>query len=341
VADRENLPAPLTPPECDLQDFEFMPVMVRRLLKSDTWSLGTGDERAAAVALWFESWHQVPAASLPDNDRLLARLADTSKWNKVKEQALRGWVRCNDGRLYHPVVAEKALEAWLEKLLNSISGAVGNAKRWEISIDTTADVQRLRVAAELLRALEPKAKALRKKAVLTILGGSPPDGSGSSPPDNGGSSPPDRKGQGEGQGQGSSSVPDGTGAEAPAPAPNPVETPPPPPPAPPAPPAARRAKTPADEEKSLLWAALKTALVEQATCKDLKEAGVLLGKAARDYGETVFLEAARATVEAKPGNTHTYLIALCEHAAGKRQTLNRQVQLEDTNLAAAAAFAGG
>ena len=107
---QDNLHPPLTPPECDLQDFEFMPVMVRRLLKSETWSLGNGDERAAAVALWFESWHQVPAASLPSHDKLLARLADTTKWAKVKEQALRGWVLCSDGRLYHPVVAEKALE---------------------------------------------------------------------------------------------------------------------------------------------------------------------------------------------------------------------------------------
>lgn len=111
----ETRPAPLTPPECDLTDFEFMPVMVRRLLKSETWSLGNGEERAAAIALWFESWHQVPAASLPSEDRMLKRLADSEKWSKVKAQALRGWVLCSDGRLYHPVVAEKALEAWIEK----------------------------------------------------------------------------------------------------------------------------------------------------------------------------------------------------------------------------------
>lgn len=36
---------------------------------------------------------------------------------KVKEHALRGWVDGGDGRLYHHVVAEKALEAWIESLL--------------------------------------------------------------------------------------------------------------------------------------------------------------------------------------------------------------------------------
>lgn len=39
-----------------------------------------------------------------------------SEWQKVRDGALYGWVKCSDGRLYHPVVAEKANEAWAEKL---------------------------------------------------------------------------------------------------------------------------------------------------------------------------------------------------------------------------------
>jgi hypothetical protein len=301
-----DLPEPLTPADCDLQDFEFMPVMVRRLLRSDTWVLANGEERAAAVALWFESWHQVPAASLPDNDKLLRKLADSEKWIRVKAQALRGWVQCSDGRLYHPVVAEKALEAWIEKLLNSISGSAGNAKRWGVSIDTRADVDRLGTAVAMLRALSPKSKSLNKKALLTIIAPqSPPDavngriggGGGESGGESGGDTPSDRKGQG--QGQGSSSVPKGTGGEPP--------------------------KSPAEREKSSLWAALKAKLVEQSTCGDLKEAGVLLGKAAKQYGEPVFLDAARTTLakDPAPGNAHTYFIELCEVAAGKRRPLSR------------------
>lgn len=67
--------APLISPEVDLRDFAFIPVEVRRLLTSETWLAANGDEKAAAVTLWLESWHQVPAGSLPDNDRMLAVLS--------------------------------------------------------------------------------------------------------------------------------------------------------------------------------------------------------------------------------------------------------------------------
>lgn len=33
-------------------------------------------------------------------------------WKKVRAVALHGWVKCSDGRFYHPVVAEKAAESW-------------------------------------------------------------------------------------------------------------------------------------------------------------------------------------------------------------------------------------
>lgn len=114
-----NLPNPLTPADCDLRDFPFMPLDVVRLRDSDIAALSTADEFRAAVLLWCAAWHQVPAASLPDDDRVLAQLAGygrvVTEWKKVREGALRGWVNCSDGRLYHPVVAEKARDAWAAK----------------------------------------------------------------------------------------------------------------------------------------------------------------------------------------------------------------------------------
>lgn len=77
-------------------------------------------------------------------------------------------------------------------------------------------------------------------------------------------------------------------------------------------------KSPADEEKAGLWKALKASLVEQGTSADIKAAGVLLGKAAKDYGELVFLEACRETLREQRVNTHTFLIGLCERAVGRR-----------------------
>lgn len=108
-----ELAAPLTPADCDLRGLPFMPLDVVRLLDSDIFALSTGEEFKAALALWCKAWLQVPAASLPDDDRVLAHLSGAgARWRKIREMALKGWVKCSDGRLYHPVVAEKAAEAW-------------------------------------------------------------------------------------------------------------------------------------------------------------------------------------------------------------------------------------
>lgn len=115
-----TLPAPLTPAECNLQDFAFMPLDVARLRDSDMAAYESPEACWAAVLLWSAAWHQVPAASLPDDDRFLAKAAGygrvVKEWANVREGALHGWIKCADGRLYHPVVAEKALESWKAKL---------------------------------------------------------------------------------------------------------------------------------------------------------------------------------------------------------------------------------
>jgi len=106
------LPAPLTPADCDLRGLPYMPLDVIRLIDSDMFAETTGDEFKAAVALWCKSWTQVPAASLPNKDMVLAYLSgNAAKWKRIKEGAMRGWILCSDDRWYHPVVAEKALAA--------------------------------------------------------------------------------------------------------------------------------------------------------------------------------------------------------------------------------------
>lgn len=106
---------PLTPPDLDLRDFQYMPLDVVRLRDSDIAVIATGDEFRAAVMLWCASWHQIPAASLPNDEKLLANLAgfgrDLRSWRAVSDVALRGFILCDDGRLYHPVIADKAIEA--------------------------------------------------------------------------------------------------------------------------------------------------------------------------------------------------------------------------------------
>lgn len=145
----EQLPAPPVPAECDLRDFAFMPLEVRRLLTSETWLLGSAEEKCAALTLWCEAWHQVPASSLPDNDKMLAHLSQSgARWKKVKAHVLRSWVKCSDGRLYHPVVAEKALESWAKKEAQRERSRKANDARWgkkEMPKDRVGDAEGLHV----------------------------------------------------------------------------------------------------------------------------------------------------------------------------------------------------
>jgi uncharacterized protein YdaU (DUF1376 family) len=115
-----TLPAPLVPADVDLTDFGFMPLEVRKLLSSSLWIKAKKDPRLghAAMSLWCEAWHQVPCASLPDDDEVLAELArcDEKEWKRVRERVLANFVKCSDGRLYHETVAKKAMESWTAKV---------------------------------------------------------------------------------------------------------------------------------------------------------------------------------------------------------------------------------
>lgn len=113
-------PAPLTPPDADLQDFPFMPLHVARLRDSDLAAEGDPEGCWYAVLLWAAAWHQLPAGSLPDNDAVLTKLCglgrDLRTFRKHRRDALRGFVTCDDGRLYHPVIAEQVISGWDGKL---------------------------------------------------------------------------------------------------------------------------------------------------------------------------------------------------------------------------------
>jgi hypothetical protein len=116
-----DLPAPLTPADCDLQNFPKLMIDIPRLFGSSFNASASRNPLAWMIGhkLWYRSWHQVPAASLPDDDDQLCHLAelgfDLKSFRKAKALAMRGWIKCSDGRLYHPVVAEEANAAWRKK----------------------------------------------------------------------------------------------------------------------------------------------------------------------------------------------------------------------------------
>ena len=66
---------PLTPTRCDLRDFPRMMLDITRLRSSEFDT--TLDDAAwrAGVNLWMSAWHQVPAASLQNDDASLAKAA--------------------------------------------------------------------------------------------------------------------------------------------------------------------------------------------------------------------------------------------------------------------------
>lgn len=107
-----DLPEPPVPRDADLRQFRLFAIDVQRLLNSETWVLASGDEAKAAMTLWLQAFHQIPAGSLPANDRMLSYLSMAGPaWESVRDHALRGWEMHADGRLYHPVVTERVLEA--------------------------------------------------------------------------------------------------------------------------------------------------------------------------------------------------------------------------------------
>ena len=111
-----SLPPPLVPANVDLRSMPEMPLEVGLLKDASVIVSITDSAFKAAVLLWGASWHQIPASSLPDDDKILAMVAgygrDISGWLEIKEQALWKFIKCSDGRWYHPKIAEKAIRTW-------------------------------------------------------------------------------------------------------------------------------------------------------------------------------------------------------------------------------------
>ena len=108
-----ELPAPLVPADLDVRDLDSFMLNVERLMMSELVAISTGDEFKAALLLWCRAWKQLPAASLPNDDRILASFSlSGSRWSKLRAVALHGFVLCADGRLYHPFLAAEAIRAF-------------------------------------------------------------------------------------------------------------------------------------------------------------------------------------------------------------------------------------
>jgi len=233
--------APLTPPDCDLSDFKFMPLEVQRLRKSRAWLIckRRPDLAFYMINLWTASWHEQPAGSLEDDDDVLADLAmcDPAKWSKLRNDVLRGWVKCSDGRLYNKTVCEKANEAWTSKLVHHYERAKERLRKQNKSRVTQGQVPLVELTFDQWNACRieqgvPMEKAECSAGIPATL---PASGAGI-PPENAlkGEGQGEGQGQGEGEGQGekNGNAPGGAPASAGKAA---AKTQPPAPPLPPPP----------------------------------------------------------------------------------------------------------
>lgn len=103
----------ITPPyPADIHPKGWMlPLDYERIEQSDTWAIASPEQRPWLLMLWLTAWRQVPVASLPEKDLLIAArigmpLEQFIQW---KEILLSGWELATDGRLYHKTLTEHVL----------------------------------------------------------------------------------------------------------------------------------------------------------------------------------------------------------------------------------------
>jgi hypothetical protein len=104
VTERE----PPIPAGADLRGIADMPIAVEAILALA--QNVSAEAFKATMLLHCYAWHQVPPG-LPDDDVELCAMAGLERpvWEQVRAQALTGFTRCSDDRLYHPAIVEKAI----------------------------------------------------------------------------------------------------------------------------------------------------------------------------------------------------------------------------------------
>lgn len=298
------LPDPMTPTGCDLTDFAFMPLDVLRLRDSELASNETPEACWAAVLLWAASWHQVPAASIPNDDRWIAKAAGyalrgriDAAWKRVRTGAMRGWVECTDGRLYHSVVAEKAREAWQAKLRQRWSTECGRIKKHNERHEG-ANVPKP-TFEEWLAAGCPQGQPLFVPGDMTGTSQGNPEEMHS-------------KGQGEGQGQGQGqghmySAPNGAGSAGASPlmADGPELDP---------------------EAKRVLWKDIGDWLVSNRV--PVKDAKTFLNVLAGEYPKVIVAALREALKTPAPADAKSFLSGIAKHMSGERERPKAAVTVE-------------
>lgn len=297
-----DLPPPLTPEDCDLRDFPFLPLDIQRLFNSEFHARANDSEWRAGLTLWLKSFHQVPCGSIPNDDVSLTRLAELGRdfktWKKVKTVALHGWVKCSDGRLYHPVVAEKASDAWAGKRGQRARTSKARLQAMLTRLSKAGDAFDFAHIESNIQTLLDELSQYVSQTEKTSISMSVTDSVTEAK----------RKREGKGKGKGDlNSVSDDTDADASA------------------------GKSPEQLTKDELWTAGKSLLVQHGM--PAAHCGSFVGKLVKDYGDAVVIDAVRSAVVERPADPASFLKACCQRKKGEKP--NRQEALEAQNRAVA------
>lgn len=158
-----------------MQDFPHTPILRSRLFGSSFHARTTDSEWRAGVTLWLKAWEQVPAGSLPDDDIELCRLAELARdlktWKKLKAGAMRGWVLCSDGRLYHPVVAEVVRNAVDAKTVQRDKTVKARIAALQKALEQASDTNKKETLTEEIRKLSQSLSLSQsQKEFLSVTG---------------------------------------------------------------------------------------------------------------------------------------------------------------------------
>jgi hypothetical protein len=213
----DTLPPPPVPADADLRGLPFMPLYGQQLFASDFNARASDTGWRAAVTLWWQAWQQIPAGSLPDDDVILCRLAELGRdlrtWKRIRGEALHGFAKHADGRLYAPFLAKLANEAWDRRVQERARKAKWRAERGIGSLpeDASGDGDNGGMSPSRDVAAETGTRRGQKRMSPSAPASRDASGDGQRA----------LKGQGQGEGQGSKkegSVPSERAAEPPSPA---------------------------------------------------------------------------------------------------------------------------
>lgn len=138
--------APLLPPEVNVSSLPYMPLYIARLTGSKAWLVCKRKPELTRplLCLWMRAWQERPAGSIENDDDVMAHACELEfdKFQDLRDDLLRGWKLCSDGRYYNQALCEFALIAWETVLKNKKRTAAATRARMlrdgERDVDVTS-----------------------------------------------------------------------------------------------------------------------------------------------------------------------------------------------------------